>query len=1598
MGLRSLPCSFMALDTGSKGCTRLKSEHRHQEKQCAAAMSSTSNRFWEFWRSQRERGALQRRVDELRLEPSQLKLLLSNRGIRAELPKARMVSLLPPVDAEVFRRLTPESGVRCPEVTDQPKAAVHLESGKPLPFVYGTPPIHLLNTPLEELDPFYQSQKTFIVLDRGNIIHRFSAESSCYLLSPFSPVRRVAIKILLNSWFRLFILLTILANSLLSWFAQYIFTAIYTCEVIVKVMSRSFCMGRFTFLRDPWNWLDIMVITTGLLSSFVHMGKASVLMPVFLHLKMIAVYPGMRKTAEALVKSVKQLAGVFILTVSGLSILATIGLLLFMGSLSQKCVTTFSSNVTEPSFLDYNGNLSFITHIKRPGNYYYLSDHIDPLLCGNNSMAGACPEGYSCLSTGENPNYGFTSFDSFGWSLLSLFRLMTQDYWENLLQMVLRTSGKSYVILFALIFLPGCFCLISLIVAAVVVGFVERDEAGITEAKQKEEEFLQILEVMRRKDEQRSGGDSAADRKSHEHTAGPEQDRSSCFACWTAFANLCLKWNCCACWRWLKQRLQAFVTNPFFDLGAVICTVLNVIIFSMNHYPMTMTFEYKLILAELVFTVIFQVEVILRVLASDPYGYFKVGWNVFDFILFVISIITNFIVSYIYLSPVVRVFRLGRWWPSFNLWMKVVWSSMKALRNLTLILFIIVFMFSIVGEKLFRDDYNTNLYRISAEVQLPRWHQADFFHAFLVAVRILCGEWIETLWDCMEVSGQATCQIFYLMVMLIGNLLVLNLFLGLLLSSLNGDYFVPVENVENNIQIALNQIRNRLKIRTYKETEAVDRNKDHACVALDVVSSKQNASSKRASITETEPENEKEEKTQCVIEQKQEKEDESTPEPCCCDSCYRCCPFLDVDTSQGFGRGWAHFRTSCLFIADHKCFEVLIIIAILLSSVALVFEDVYLQQNPDMQDVLNKADQAFACLFLLEMLIKWIALGLKKYFSSFWCWLDFLILAVSVMAITGAGLGCSELGAGLSLRTLRTLRPLRALSRFQGPRVVLEVLAVSLRSMWSELLVFLVVWLFFSCSGVEMFGGQFSYCYNGTSKEQFLPDVVHNKSECMTLDDAVWINPYINFDNVAIGYLALLQVATFKGWLDIMYSAVDTNWVEEQPAYEANLYMYMYFINFIFIGCFFTISFFFRVFIDMLGQQRHKFGGKHFFMTEEQQKYSRVLGRLFSKTSVKSGHRPQNQCQAWLFDLVTNPFFEVFMVVMIFLNMVTMMVETDQQSLMKEMILYWIMFIFILIFLFEFLLKIISFRKHYFTCGWNILDFMVLNASILSLFLSHLFVKFFIPPMIFPMFRLARVCRILHLFHFTRRIRTLLLAFVMSLPALFNICFLLLVLMFTYSAFGMINFAYVNKEAMLDDMFNFETFANSIICMFVITTRAGWDGVLIPLLNKEPDCDLTGHCLSPAVGITFCTSYVLLSLLLVVQLYIAVILEAFNADNAENLPDNDLQMFYTTWMVFDPSASQVIQYSQLSDLCDSLQGPLRIPKPNTIKLARMHLPRLPGDKVHCLDILMALTAQAFGEPGERDALKARLEEESRTKSCPSNTVNVAEAPADASCV
>ncbi|NXF65624.1 SCN5A protein, partial [Ciccaba nigrolineata] len=99
------------------------------------------------------------------------------------------------------------------------------------------------------------------------------------------------------------------------------------------------------------------------------------------------------------------------------------------------------------------------------------------------------------------------------------------------------------------------------------------------------------------------------------------------------------------------------------------------------------------------------------------------------------------------------------------------------------------------------------------------------------------------------------------------------------------------------------------------------------------------------------------------------------------------------------------------------------------------FEDIYLDDRKNIKPMLEYADKIFTYIFVLEMLLKWVAYGFKKYFTNAWCWLDFLIVDVSLISLIANSLGYSEMGPIKSLRTLRALRPLRALSRFEGMRV-----------------------------------------------------------------------------------------------------------------------------------------------------------------------------------------------------------------------------------------------------------------------------------------------------------------------------------------------------------------------------------------------------------------------------------------------------------------------------------------------------------------------------------------------------------------------------------
>ncbi|KAG8585455.1 hypothetical protein GDO81_005034 [Engystomops pustulosus] len=1825
----------------------------------------------------------------------------------------------------------PDSSHRDDDEDNKPAPNTDLEAGKSLPFIYGDIPPGLTAVPIEDLDPFYLNKKTFIVLNKGKTIFRFSATPSMYILSPFNLLRRIAIKILIHSVFSMIIMCTILTNCVFMTFSnppdwskqvEYTFTGIYTFESLVKIIARGFCIDGFTFLRDPWNWLDFSVIMMAYVTEFVDLGNVSALRTfrVLRALKTISVIPGLKTIVGALIQSVKKLSDVMILTVFCLSVFALIGLQLFMGHLRRKCVV-WPINMDEQYLANGSRGFDFEEYINNETNFYKLHGAVDPILCGNGTDAGQCPEGYTCMKAGRNPNYGYTNFDTFSWAFLALFRLMTQDFWENLYQLVLRASGKTYMIFFVLVIFVGSFYLVNLILAVVAMAYEEQNQATLEEAEQKENEFKAMLEQLKKIQEEQAAamatsagtvtedavedeegearmshtssefsklstksakekrnrrrkkrqkelsegeekGDSEKVYKSEsedgvkrkgfwypdnrlgrkfsimdqsllsipgspylsrhnskssifsfrrsfrdpvsenefaddEHSTveesegrrdslfipsrhnrrnsynsgysqgsrssrifpnlrrnvkrnstvdcngvvsligGPgakipggrllpeptteveikkkpsgslrvsmdqlhasfgkknrtnsimsvltqtlveelEESQRKCPPCWYKFADTYLIWTCCPFWIRFKTIINMIVMDPFVDLAITICIVLNTLFMAMEHYPMTEQFEGVLYVGNLVFTGIFTAEMFLKLIAMDPYYYFQEGWNIFDSFIVSLSLMELGLqgvegLSVLRSFRLLRVFKLAKSWPTLNMLIKIIGNSVGALGNLTVVLAIIVFIFAVVGMQLFGKNYKDCVCKINPDCELPRWHMNDFFHSFLIVFRVLCGEWIETMWDCMEVAGQAMCLVVFMMVMVIGNLVVLNLFLALLLSSFSADNLAATDDdgEMNNLQISVIRIKKGIawiKLKVHNFIQAHFKTKDSDEKPLDDMYEKKHCLVNHAGVDinrdmeyqkngngttsgigssmekyaidedhmsfinnpnltvkvpiavgESDFENLNTEDFSSVSDEEGSKdklddtsssegstidikpeaeevpvevpEEYLDPDNCFTEGCvarFKCC---QVSVEEGIGKSWWTLRKTCFLIVEHNWFETFIIFMILLSSGALAFEDIYIEQRKTIRTILEYADKVFTYIFILEMLLKWLAYGFVKFFTNAWCWLDFLIVDVSLVSLVANALGYSELGAIKSLRTLRALRPLRALSRFEGMRVVVNALVGAIPSIMNVLLVCLIFWLIFSIMGVNLFAGKYYYCYNETAEAYFEIDVVNNQSECEALinqnyTEVRWKNVKINFDNVGAGYLALLQVATFKGWMDIMYAAVDSRRVTEQPKYEDNIYMYIYFVIFIIFGSFFTLNLFIGVIIDNFNQQKKKFGGQDIFMTEEQKKYYNAMKKLGSKKPQKPIPRPANKFQGAIFDLITQQAFDIIIMILICLNMVTMMVETDDQTPYKENVLYWVNLVFICFFTTECVLKLCALRHYYFSIGWNIFDFVVVILSIVGMFLADLIEKYFVSPTLFRVIRLARIGRILRLIKGAKGIRTLLFALMMSLPALFNIGLLLFLVMFIFSIFGMSNFAYVKKEAGIDDMFNFETFGNSMICLFMITTSAGWDGLLLPILNRPPDCDpkkenpgspQQGDCGNPSVGIFFFVSYIIISFLIVVNMYIAIILENFSVateESADPLSEDDFETFYEIWEKFDPDATQFIQFSKLPDFADALEHPLRVPKPNTIELIGMDLPMVSGDRIHCLDILFAFTKRVLGESGELDILRQQMEE------------------------
>ncbi|XP_063286517.1 voltage-dependent T-type calcium channel subunit alpha-1H isoform X3 [Pelobates fuscus] len=263
--------------------------------------------------------------------------------------------------------------------------------------------------------------------------------------------------------------------------------------------------------------------------------------------------------------------------------------------------------------------------------------------------------------------------------------------------------------------------------------------------------------------------------------------------------------------------------------------------------------------------------------------------------------------------------------------------------------------------------------------------------------------------------------------------------------------------------------------------------------------------------------------------------------------------------------------------------------------------------------ILEAFDGFIFAFFAVEMVIKMIALGIfgqKCYLGDTWNRLDFFIVMAGMMeySLDGHNVSLS------AIRTVRVLRPLRAINRVPSMRILVTLLLDTLPMLGNVLLLCFFVFFIFGIVGVQLWAGLLrNRCFldpdfamannfstlkyyhvdetednpyicssvrdNGMLKCQDIPaklDCSHTyytdyTNSCMNFNQFYnvckpgEVNPHkgaINFDNIGYAWIAIFQVITLEGWVDIMYYVMDAH----------SFYNFIYFILLIIVGSFFMIN------------------------------------------------------------------------------------------------------------------------------------------------------------------------------------------------------------------------------------------------------------------------------------------------------------------------------------------------------------------------------------------------------------------------------------------
>ncbi|XP_067372580.1 sodium leak channel non-selective protein isoform X1 [Channa argus] len=525
-----------------------------------------------------------------------------------------------------------------------------------------------------------------------------------------------------------------------------------------------------------------------------------------------------------------------------------------------------------------------------------------------------------------------------------------------------------------------------------------------------------------------------------------------------------------------------------------------------------------------------------------------------------------------------------------------------------------------------------------------------------------------------------------------------------------------------------------------------------------------------------------------------------------------------------------------------------------------------------------------------------------------------------------------ESGAQL-LMMLRCLRPLRIFKLVPQMRKVVREVLKGFKEIFLVSILLLTLMLVFASFGVQLFAGKLAKCNDPRIFKRddchgiFRINVSVSKNLNLKLKSGekkpgfwvprVWANPRnFNFDNVGNAMLALFEVLSLKGWVE----------VRDVIIHRVGPIHGIYIHVFVFLGCMIGLTLFVGVVIANFNENKGTA-----LLTVDQRRWEDLKSRLKIAQPLHLPPRPENGgFRAKMYDITQHPFFKRGIAVLVLAQSVLLSVKWDVDDDVTFP-LATMSVVFTFIFVLEVTMKLIAMSPAgYWQSRRNRYDLLVTSLGVIWIVLHFSLLNAYTYMMgtCVIVFRFFTICGK----HVT--LKMLLLTVVVSMYKSFFIIVGMFLLLLCYAFAGVVLFGTVKYGENINRHANFSTAGKAITVLFRIVTGEDWNKIMHDCMVQPPFCTPDKHrywetdCGNYAGAlIYFCSFYVIIAYIML-NLLVAIIVENFSlfysTEEDQLLSYNDLRHFQIIWNMVDDKREGVIPTSRVKFLLRLLRGRLEV--------------------------------------------------------------------------